>query len=100
MGVTKSVFELARREIISRDKYFFIRINRLIPKKLENKAQTLICEKCKTKRITPQHHGRDMTRKGSKLVRWRRLLSNEDLELCNEELPLYCPHCENTLEIK
>ncbi len=68
--------------------------------KLDNEAQVLICENCKTKNIIPQHHGRDMIQDGSKLVCWRKMLSSEGLEPCEEELPLYCPHCENTLEIK
>lgn len=67
---------------------------------LENEAQTLICENCKTKNIIPQHHGRDMVQEGEKLVCWRKLLISDDLDSCIEEIPLYCPQCKSTLEVK
>jgi len=67
---------------------------------LESEAQLLICETCKTKKIIPQHHGRDMLQKGESLVCWRKLLNSNELEICEEELPLFCPHCKNTLEVK
>ena len=67
---------------------------------LESEAQLLMCETCKTKKIIPQHHGRDMLQKGENLVCWRKLLNSDDLEICEEELPLFCPHCKNVLEVK
>ena len=67
---------------------------------LESEAQLLICERCKTKKIIPQHHGRDMLQEGESLVCWRKLLDSDELEICEEELPLFCPHCKNTLEVK
>ncbi|MFX1277276.1 MAG: heavy metal translocating P-type ATPase [Promethearchaeota archaeon] len=68
--------------------------------KLENKAQMLVCESCKTKKIIPQHHGRDMIQEGENLVCWRKLFSSDNLEPCDEELPLFCPYCNNSLEFK
>jgi len=66
---------------------------------LESDAKTIICNTCETKNIIPQHHGRDMIEKEGKLICWRKMLSNDDLEPCEETLPLYCPHCENDLEV-
>jgi len=66
---------------------------------LENKAHTLVCETCKTKNIIPQHHGRDMIQEGERLVCWRKLLDHDSLEPCEEELPLFCPNCQNALEL-
>jgi Cd2+/Zn2+-exporting ATPase len=67
---------------------------------LESTAKMIICDNCKTKEIIPQHHGRDMVRKGDKLVCWRNILSSEELETCDEELPLNCPYCEHELVLK
>ena len=67
---------------------------------LDNEAKLIICENCSTKDIIPQHHGRDMVQKGDKLVCWKNILSSEELETCDEELPLHCPYCENKLELK
>ena len=67
---------------------------------IESKAKLLICDHCQTKDIIPQHHGRDMVRKGDKLVCWRNIITSEDLEVCNEELPLSCPYCTEELELK
>ncbi|TFG23808.1 MAG: cation-translocating P-type ATPase [Promethearchaeota archaeon] len=67
---------------------------------LESEAQLLICETCKTKKIIPQHHGRDMLKEGESLVCWRKLFNDDDLEVCQEELPLFCPHCKNGLKLK
>ncbi len=67
---------------------------------LENEATLIICENCKTKEIIPQHHGRDMIKKGEKLICWKNILSSDELESCNEELPLHCAYCENKLELK
>jgi Cd2+/Zn2+-exporting ATPase len=66
---------------------------------LDNDAKMIICKSCQTKNIVPQHHGRDMIEKDGKLICWRKLLSSEDLEPCEEELPLFCPSCNNQLEI-
>jgi len=67
---------------------------------LENKAKLVICKNCNTKDIIPQHHGRDMIQKGDKLVCWKNILSSEELETCNEELPLHCPYCQKRLELE
>ena len=67
---------------------------------LESEAQLLICESCKIKKIIPQHHGRDMLQEGESLVCWRKLLNSDELEPCEEELPLFCPHCKSALEVK
>ena len=67
--------------------------------KVESEAKMLICENCKTKRLIPQHHGRDMLESDNKLVCWRKLLNSDEIEPCDEELPLYCPNCENKLEL-
>ncbi|MHA1498512.1 MAG: heavy metal translocating P-type ATPase [Promethearchaeota archaeon] len=66
---------------------------------LESEAKMLICESCKTKKLIPQHHGRDMLKSEDHLVCWRKLLNSDELEPCEEELPLFCPHCENELKI-
>ncbi|MFW9821807.1 MAG: heavy metal translocating P-type ATPase [Candidatus Thorarchaeota archaeon] len=68
--------------------------------KLESEAKLIICDNCETKDIIPQHHGRDMVRKGEKLVCWKNILSSDELETCDEELPLHCPYCEEKLELK
>ncbi len=67
---------------------------------LENKAKLVICKNCETKNIIPQHHGRDMVQKEDKLVCWKNILSSEELETCDEELPLHCPYCQNKMELK
>jgi Cd2+/Zn2+-exporting ATPase len=69
---------------------------------LESKAKILVCENCKTKKIIPQHHGRDMlpSKENDKLICWRKMLDSEGLEPCEEELPLFCPKCNNLLEVK
>ncbi len=66
---------------------------------LENEAKLVICDNCETKDIIPQHHGRDMVKKGDKLICWKNILSSEELDTCDEELPLHCPYCENKLEL-
>jgi len=66
---------------------------------LESDAKTIICKSCETKNIIPQHHGRDMVEKEGKLICWRKLLNSDGLEPCEEELPLFCPKCENELEV-
>ncbi|MFW9896235.1 MAG: heavy metal translocating P-type ATPase [Candidatus Thorarchaeota archaeon] len=67
---------------------------------IDSEAKLLICEHCDTKDIIPQHHGRDMVKIGEKLVCWKNILSSDELETCNEELPLHCPYCEEKLELK
>ncbi|MFX0029067.1 MAG: heavy metal translocating P-type ATPase [Candidatus Hermodarchaeota archaeon] len=67
---------------------------------IESEAKLIICENCKIKDIIPQHHGRDMVQKGDKLVCWKNIISNEELETCDEELPLHCPFCEEKMELK
>jgi Cd2+/Zn2+-exporting ATPase len=66
---------------------------------VESKAKTIVCRTCNTRNILPQHHGRDMVKSEEKLVCWRKLLSSEDLEPCDEEVPLLCPYCNNELEV-
>ncbi|MFX1407942.1 MAG: heavy metal translocating P-type ATPase [Promethearchaeota archaeon] len=66
---------------------------------LNSDAKMIICNNCQTKNIIPQHHGRDMVEKDGKLVCWRKLLTSDELEPCEEELPLFCPNCNNQLEI-
>ncbi|MHA2035454.1 MAG: heavy metal translocating P-type ATPase [Promethearchaeota archaeon] len=66
---------------------------------LDSEAKLIICKNCETKDIIPQHHGRDMVLKGDKLICWKNILSNEELESCEEELPLHCPYCEEKLEL-
>ena len=79
---------------------FKIKYKEMPTEKLENKAHILLCDTCKIKNIIPQHHGRDMIKEGEKLVCWRKLLSSDDLEPCDEELPLFCPNCQNNLDVK
>jgi Cd2+/Zn2+-exporting ATPase len=67
---------------------------------IESQAKSLICEHCETKDIIPQHHGRDMVQRGDKLICWKNIISSEELETCDEELPLHCSYCENKLEIQ
>lgn len=64
---------------------------------IESEAKMLICEHCETKNIIPQHHGRDMVKKGDKLICWKNILSSEELETCDEELPLSCPYCQHKM---
>lgn len=66
---------------------------------LNSDAKMIICNNCQTKNIIPQHHGRDMVEKDGKLVCWRKLLTSDELEPCEEELPLFCPNCNDQLEI-
>jgi Cd2+/Zn2+-exporting ATPase len=75
------------------------KFKQLNTEKVESEAKMLICENCKTKRLIPQHHGRDMLESENKLVCWRKLLDSDEIEPCEEELPLFCPHCANKLEV-
>ncbi|TFF98646.1 MAG: cation-translocating P-type ATPase [Promethearchaeota archaeon] len=63
----------------------------------EREGSFLICENCKKKNLIPQHHGRDMIKVGDKLICWKKLASNENIEACNKQIPLYCPNCESEL---
>ncbi|MHA2182239.1 MAG: heavy metal translocating P-type ATPase, partial [Promethearchaeota archaeon] len=73
---------------------------REVPKEeLDSEAKLIICSNCETKNIIPQHHGRDMVMKGDRLVCWKNIVSSEELETCDEELPLHCPYCEDKLEL-
>jgi len=94
MGV--SLLVLANGLRILRYRNNFKEVNSEI---LESKARMLICESCKTKKLIPQHHGRDMLKSEDHLVCWRKLLDSDELEPCEEELPLFCPKCENQLKI-
>ncbi len=71
----------------------------LATEEVESEAKLIICKNCETKDIIPQHHGRDMVERGDKLICWKNILSSEELETCDEELPLHCPYCEEKLEI-
>jgi Cd2+/Zn2+-exporting ATPase len=66
---------------------------------VESEAKSIVCRTCNTRNILPQHHGRDMVKTEKKLVCWRKLLSSDELEPCEEEIPLLCPHCNNELEV-
>ncbi|UCC20937.1 MAG: cation-translocating P-type ATPase [Promethearchaeota archaeon] len=95
MGV--SLLVLLNSLTIFRYKFLYKEIS---TEELENEAKLLICENCQTKDIIPQHHGRDMVQKGDKLICWKNILSSEELETCDEELPLHCPYCQNKMELK
>jgi len=76
-----------------------IKFKELSLENLESNAKLIICQSCETKNNIPRHHGRDMIEKDGKLICWRKLLNSEDLEPCQEELPLFCPKCNNKLRI-
>jgi len=95
MGVSLAI--LLNSMTILRYKFLYIEVS---TENLESEARLIICKNCKTKDIIPQHHGRDMIKKGDKLVCWKNLLSSEELESCEEELPLHCPYCQEKLELK
>jgi Cd2+/Zn2+-exporting ATPase len=95
MGV--SMIVLLNSLTIFKYKYLYKEIP---TEELQNKATMLICEHCETKKILPQHHGRDMVKRGDKLVCWKNILSSKELETCDEELPLHCPYCNEKLELK
>ncbi len=76
-----------------------IKFKELSLENLESNAKLILCQICETKNIIPQHHGRDMIEKDGKLICWRKLLNSEDLEPCQEELPLFCPKCNNELYV-
>ncbi len=67
---------------------------------IESEAKLIICEHCDTKDIIPQHHGRDMVKNGERLVCWKSILSSEELETCDEELPLHCPYCQDKMDLR
>ncbi|TET57811.1 MAG: cation-translocating P-type ATPase [Promethearchaeota archaeon] len=95
MGISLAI--LVNSLTIFRYKFLYKEIS---TDELESEAKLIICNNCQTKDIIPQHHGRDMVQKGDKLICWKNILSNEDLETCDEELPLHCPYCENKMELK
>jgi len=95
MGV--SLLVLLNSLTIFRYKFLYKEIS---IEELESEANLIICENCQTKDIIPQHHGRDMILKGGKLICWKNILSSEELETCDEELPLHCPYCQNKLELR
>jgi len=95
MGVSLLVLANGMRVFRYKHKYEDISIE-----KVESKAKLLVCKSCQTKNIIPQHHGRDMIlEEDSKLVCWRKMLSTEHLEPCEEEIPLDCPTCNEKYEI-
>ncbi|MFX0145138.1 MAG: HAD-IC family P-type ATPase, partial [Candidatus Hodarchaeota archaeon] len=95
MGV--SLLVLLNSLTIFRYKFLYKEIS---AEEIENEAKLIICDNCQTKDIIPQHHGRDMIQKGDKLICWKNILSSEELEACDEELPLHCPYCQNKMELK
>jgi Cd2+/Zn2+-exporting ATPase len=94
MGV--SLFVLANGIRVFRTKNQIEEIN---DETIDNEASMLVCNLCQTKNIIPQHHGRDMIINEGKLVCWKNMLSCEYLESCEEEIPLNCPQCNNSLEV-
>ncbi|TFF85639.1 MAG: cation-translocating P-type ATPase [Promethearchaeota archaeon] len=66
---------------------------------VESEARSILCRTCNTRNILPQHHGRDMIKTENKLVCWKRLLSSDELETCEEEISLLCPKCNNKVEV-
>ncbi|TFG06086.1 MAG: cation-translocating P-type ATPase [Promethearchaeota archaeon] len=69
---------------------------------LKSEAKIVVCENCETKKIIPQHHGRDMllSKDQKKLICWRKMLDGDDIDTCEEELLLICPNCNKSLEVK
>ncbi len=67
---------------------------------MKNEAKILVCNNCQTRKIIPQHHGRDMILEDDKLVCWRKMLIDENLEPCEEELPLDCPICNQKYDLQ
>ena len=41
-----------------------------------------------------------MVKKGEKLICWKNILGIEELETCDEELPLDCPYCQKKLDLR
>ncbi|MBY8984276.1 MAG: cation-translocating P-type ATPase [Candidatus Lokiarchaeota archaeon] len=79
-------------------KYKFL-YKEITTEQLESESKLIVCSNCETKDIIPQHHGRDMVKLGEKLVCWKNIVSSEELETCDEELPLHCPYCQDKLEL-
>ncbi|MBA7633494.1 Cadmium-transporting ATPase [subsurface metagenome] len=95
MGISLAI--LVNSLTIFRYKFLYKEIS---TDELESEAKLIICDNCQTKDIIPQHHGRDMVQKGDKLICWKNIFSSEELETCDEELPLHCPYCQEKLELK
>ncbi|MFO8017002.1 MAG: cation-translocating P-type ATPase [Promethearchaeia archaeon] len=91
MGV--SLLVMANSLRIFRYKYAYKKIS---PEMVETEAKMIVCDRCETKKLIPQHHGRDMIKEGEQLVCWKRLLNGNKAEVCKEELELECPQCGKT----
>ena len=91
MGV--SLLVMANSLRIFRYQYSY---NKISPEKVENKAKRIVCKNCETEKLIPQHHGRDMIKKGNKLICWRKLLEGKNTDVCWEEIQLECPQCGQT----
>jgi len=95
MGISLAI--LINSMTIFRHKLLYKEIS---TEEIESEAKLIICEHCDTKDIIPQHHGRDMVKNGEKLVCWKSILNSEELETCDEELPLHCPYCEDKMDLR
>ncbi len=94
MGVSLAVMLNAMRVFHYKNK-----ISEISSDIINTESIMIICENCKTKQIIPQHHGRDMIQSEDKLVCWRKMLNSDLLESCEQELPLFCPSCNNKLSL-
>ena len=94
MGVSLAVMLNAMRIFRYKNK-----ISEISSDIINTESIMIICENCKTKQIIPQHHGRDMIQSEDKLVCWRKMLNSDILESCEQELPLFCPSCNNKLSL-
>ncbi|MFX1267560.1 MAG: HAD-IC family P-type ATPase, partial [Promethearchaeota archaeon] len=94
MGVSLAVMLNAMRIFRYKNK-----ISEISSDNIKTESIMIICENCKTKQIIPQHHGRDMIQSEDKLVCWRKMLNSDVLESCEQELPLFCPSCNNKLSL-
>jgi len=94
MGVSLAVMLNAMRIFRYKNK-----ISEISSDSINTESIMIICENCKTKQIIPQHHGRDMIQSEDKLVCWRKMLNSDILESCEQELPLFCPSCNNKLSL-
>jgi Cd2+/Zn2+-exporting ATPase len=94
MGVSLAVMLNAMRIFRYKNK-----ISEISSDIINTESIMIICENCKTKQIIPQHHGRDMIQSEDKLICWRKMLNSDILESCEQELPLFCPSCNNKLSL-